>query len=191
MGGVDLCDQFVESCGRSMKGPRWYMKIFFYLLEVSTLNSFVIFKSIHKITKPRRYPFRAFKLELIKNLVSKGLRDLPPARTSTTADASSASRLDGKFHSLVDMDNRTTCKVHVQRKQCMTMCKDCGVAMCATPCFTIYHTHKKPTFEEEHNLSPRRVMSPNGRPSKMGRPRTLSNANESPSGSPSKKKKLP
>ena len=136
-------------------------------------------------------PLRDFKIELVKRLISKASPDLYPARAAKTIDASSARRRDGEFPSLVDMESRTRCKVHAQRKECSTKREQCGAAMCATPCFKRYHTLAKPHYDDpDMQTSPLRVRDPHGRHSQTGRPRSLSGSKGSASGSGCKKSKL-
>ncbi|XP_065843443.1 piggyBac transposable element-derived protein 4-like [Oscarella lobularis] len=47
MGGVDLADNLRKLCESSRKSKRWYMRIFWYTVEVAIINSFVIMKEVN------------------------------------------------------------------------------------------------------------------------------------------------
>ena len=49
MGGVDLADMRRLHCNSTVMGlNRWWMKIFFYLLDVGTSNALVLFRESQK-----------------------------------------------------------------------------------------------------------------------------------------------
>lgn len=72
MGGVDLADQRVRSYQRSTKCWVWYMKLFFYLVEVAIMNAYILErKSPHHnppVTSKSCLMF-AFRLELVEKLI--------------------------------------------------------------------------------------------------------------------------
>ena len=47
MGGVDSSDDYCGSYSFTRKILRWWRKLFFWLLEVSVINSFITFSEIH------------------------------------------------------------------------------------------------------------------------------------------------
>ena len=73
MGGVDLADMGRLHCNSTIMGQnRWWLKLFFYLLDVGTSNTLVLYnlgqEMIPNIPKP---PINIidFKLQLIQQLV--------------------------------------------------------------------------------------------------------------------------
>lgn len=44
MGGVDRFDQLMSSYAVAWKSRRWWMKIFYYLLDAAIVNSYIIYK---------------------------------------------------------------------------------------------------------------------------------------------------
>lgn len=49
MSGVDSCDQFTSYYSCPRKSVRWYTKVIFHLLDVTIVNSFLLFKEIKKL----------------------------------------------------------------------------------------------------------------------------------------------
>lgn len=45
MGVVDLADHYIESYGFTRKTLKWWRTVFFWLLEVSTVNAFILFNT--------------------------------------------------------------------------------------------------------------------------------------------------
>ena len=71
-GGVDLADQRVRSYQRNTKTYVWYMKLFFYFLEVAIMNAYLLErKSPHHnppVTQKARLML-PFRRELITKLI--------------------------------------------------------------------------------------------------------------------------
>ena len=73
MGGVDLADQRVRSYQRSTQCWVWYMKLFFYLVEVAIMDAYILEqkKTLNHhppVTSKSRLMF-AFRLELVEKLI--------------------------------------------------------------------------------------------------------------------------
>jgi hypothetical protein len=43
MGGVDISDQYISSYNFIRKSKKWWRKMFFWLLEVAVVNSFILY----------------------------------------------------------------------------------------------------------------------------------------------------
>jgi hypothetical protein len=159
MGGVDLADKKLQTYLSTHRTVKWWKKIFAYLLEVSFINSRIIWQKCH----PRQsIDFDRFRLEIIKGLVqdyerslSKTLTALPPR---TTSEENQQDRLVGVGrHWLMINPNKQT-DVSPSRPECMVCsgrrkgnpgtkrhqtiywCKICEVPLCPYPCHEIYHT---------------------------------------------------
>lgn len=48
MSGVDRCDQFTSYYSCPRKSVRWYKKVIFHLLDISVINSYLLYKEITK-----------------------------------------------------------------------------------------------------------------------------------------------
>jgi hypothetical protein len=81
MGGVDLADMKRMQCSSMIMGlGRWWLKLFFYFLDVGTGNALVLYNEHLKvISEGREYSkmnVAEFKMKLVEDLVGKKLKDL-------------------------------------------------------------------------------------------------------------------
>lgn len=53
MGGVDHFDQFHSFYNISWKSRRWWMKIFYYFLDASIVNSYILYKVTSDLHDPK------------------------------------------------------------------------------------------------------------------------------------------
>lgn len=65
MSGVDRCDQLTSYYSCPRKSVRWYKKVMFHLLDVTTINSFILFREITKSNKK----LLQFRENIIKDLL--------------------------------------------------------------------------------------------------------------------------
>ena len=80
MGGVDLADMKRMQCSSMIMGlSRWWLKLFFYLLDVGTGNTLVLYNEQVKVnSKGQEYTIlnvADFKMKLVEDLVGKSLLD--------------------------------------------------------------------------------------------------------------------
>lgn len=82
MGGVDRSDHFVSSYQFMRRTRKWYRKMFFWLLEVAIINSFLLFQEVQTAAGNRNPLTRAqFRKKLVTSLTSEKARTrLVPAR---------------------------------------------------------------------------------------------------------------
>lgn len=80
MGGVDLADMRRLHCPSTIMGQhRWWLHLFFYLLDVGTSNSLVIYNEAMKVLQPTTYtPMNIvdYKMLLVEGLIGKKIDDL-------------------------------------------------------------------------------------------------------------------
>jgi hypothetical protein len=79
--GVNLADMKRIQCSSSIVGQgQWWLKLFFYLLNVGTGNALVLYNEQLKICTQgkeyKRWDVAQFKLQLIEDLVGKSANDL-------------------------------------------------------------------------------------------------------------------
>ena len=150
MGGVDLADMIRLHCDSTLMGQkRWWLKLFFYLLDVGTSNALVLFNEQLKIAAGEGGEFTKwniveFKLKLVEDLVGKSLDDLH-RKSSVEEEAEhkcvpipGGNRVKCAYCGLMSRESRT-------RYQCVV----CGVPLCSMgsgkvkhDCFT--EAHKTP-----------------------------------------------
>ncbi|XP_022247948.1 piggyBac transposable element-derived protein 4-like, partial [Limulus polyphemus] len=63
---VDLNDQFLSFYSIPCKNVKWYKKLFFRLVDLSIVNSFILF---NQVTKNSKYKQKDFPLQLVESLV--------------------------------------------------------------------------------------------------------------------------
>ena len=126
-------------------------KVFFYLLEVSLWNSFVLYKAKNIQTK---LSLRSFHLKVIEKLYrfsSSSDDEEPPTRVPRKE---SIERLKGGFQchkqaSFPATDKKKfpqrccrVCQKNGIRKNTKVFCKKCEVPLCPMTSFSIYHSCK-------------------------------------------------
>lgn len=53
MGGVDLLDQSICPYKSSRKSVKWYIKLYFHLIDIAVFNSFVVYNALHPNNKKK------------------------------------------------------------------------------------------------------------------------------------------
>jgi hypothetical protein len=153
MGGVDLADMRRLHCNSTIMGQnRWWLKLFFYLLDVGTSNALVLYK---EATKPNnaKMSIVEFKSILVESFVGNKL-GLAPERNLELA------------HTLIQIGNDTRricayCALFGEtNKRTRYRCShpDCMIPLCSpasgqapVDCFTECHANesiRKATFKK-------------------------------------------
>jgi hypothetical protein len=75
MDGVDLADMRRLHCNSTivMGQNRWWLKLFFNLLDVGTSNALVLFNESKKIHKEKTLNIVQFKMKLVEDLVGRNI----------------------------------------------------------------------------------------------------------------------
>jgi hypothetical protein len=82
MGGVDLADMRRLHCNSTIMGQnRWWLKLFFYLLDVGTSNALVLYNESLRMHLPQtttHTPMNIveFKMKLVEDLVGRNIDNL-------------------------------------------------------------------------------------------------------------------
>ncbi|CAF1289214.1 unnamed protein product [Adineta ricciae] len=149
MSAVDRSDMQISYVECVRKTVKWYKKLFFHLLDISILNSHILYKqktgrTIHSCD---------FRLQLIRQIIETYGKPKAPTGRPTTGD--NPVRLIARhFPSLIPS---TLTKQNPQRK-CVVCakttrrtkkrtdsryeCTECDVGLCVSGCFQDYHTLK-------------------------------------------------
>lgn len=69
MSGIDRADQKMTYYSSPRKTIRWYKKVFFHLLDVTTWNAFFLYRK-YCIGDDKRYRYFTFREDIIKQLIS-------------------------------------------------------------------------------------------------------------------------
>jgi hypothetical protein len=148
-GIVDKFDMQISAVECVRKTIKWYKKLFFHLLDVTVLNSYIL----HKQKSRENIQFSDFRLQLIRQIIETyGCPKAPRGRPNT---GDNPIRLIGRhFPSLIP----STSTSQSPQKRCVVCtnttnratkstktryeCRDCNVGLCISACFRDYHTLK-------------------------------------------------
>lgn len=122
---VDKVDQITSYYAFDRKSNEWWVKFFFYLLEISITNSYVLYKIQCEQRCKRPMSSQDYRVSVVKALIIRKIRvpqEMPrfphfPKRTETK--------------------KRGTCAVCDHKT--MYRCSHCLEYLCAAPCFGEYH----------------------------------------------------
>jgi hypothetical protein len=143
MGYVDKADRMANSYSISRRTWKWTNKLFFHLLDLTVLNSFILLSSCGA-----KFSHRDFRLALVRNMVDHaGRNPCHPQRpvSRTPALSSTRGRLESakNDHWPTTSTARLKCRVcysRGKRRDVGTKCKKCNVGLCILGCFEDYHT---------------------------------------------------
>ena len=145
MGGVDRADQYASSYCFLRKSLKWWRKLFFWGLEISLINSYILYKATKEQRKERPISHLRYVKTIVKQL-TENFGQTHQASTSCSEDI----RLNGKLH-VIQTGKRNDCRVCSRRNesgkrhQTTYYCNTCPdkPGMHLGKCFTIYHTKQK------------------------------------------------
>lgn len=151
MGLVDKSDMQMSFNTTARKSIKWYKKFFFHLLNLSILNSGIIYSTLEK--KPLKLP--EFRLKLIEQIINTYWTDciISPCRVGRKSNDDLPIRLTARhFPSRINTGEQKKkisrrCHVHSHtklnpqsRKDTTYECVECNKSLCLEPCFKEYHT---------------------------------------------------
>lgn len=141
--GVGLANQQTTYYRFQHKSFQWYKNIFYYILEITINNCYLIYKQTLKGSGVRILKYQEFRLFIVEFWIS--LEDDKKTKAQMVKETSLPTRLTER-HFLEEICNkkRRDCRVcskrigiRIKAKYC---CKQCKVALCPTQCFEIFHT---------------------------------------------------
>lgn len=149
MGGVDRADHVISSYQFMRRTKKWYRKLFFWLLEVSTINSYILYKSLQEDNNRPPMSHKQFRLRLVEDLVRDYVQQTRNfARRRPGRPQTDIQRLNGKLH-VMGKAPKGSFRCHVctkkkVRKETVYFCKTCDEKPYLHPetCFEVYHTQK-------------------------------------------------
>lgn len=135
MGGVDKFDQYMASYNISWKSRRWWMKIWFYLIEAAIVNSYIIYKDTWAKAHPggtKPMTHLMFRSKLADELIGETKKPLLPFRENEESD-----------HKLMKSSKKNLrrcryCSTTSKPKRSVYECVQCDVALCVE-CFVPFH----------------------------------------------------
>ena len=144
MGHVDNSDRMANSYTASRRTWKWTKKLFFHLMDLTIVNSYILLSSCGG----KKISHRDFRLTLIREMLLRaGLEPRPSMPVGRPAPAcTNIARLD-TLHNKHWPDRRNikarcrVCYVRGVRREVTSRCEKCDVALCVDrSCFKDYHT---------------------------------------------------
>ncbi|KAJ8728993.1 hypothetical protein PYW07_006689 [Mythimna separata] len=116
MGGVDLMDSYLGRYRIRVKSKKWYMRLFYHLLDLAVINSWVLYKKnmTAKGTPKKLLPnLGEFRNELADVLCNVGIsNDNKRGRPSNSSLEEQAKKQRGPAHPLPCKDVRLDAKIY-------------------------------------------------------------------------------
>jgi hypothetical protein len=127
-------------CRRTFK---WTTKLFFHLLDLTVLNSWILPSSCGA-----KCTHQDFRLLLVRNLIAEAGRSqdcpTPCLVGKPSAAAANVMRLDSCHNQHWPATSSKlccrVCSTHSQRRGTVYKCAKSNVGLCMMPCFSNYHT---------------------------------------------------
>lgn len=152
MGGVDRADHYCSSYGFLKKSLKWWRKLYFWILEISLVNSFHLYNLNQNSKNLPALSHLEFRKKIIEGLVGN-VRNKMSRKRGRPSTGDTEDRLNGKLHLIRAHERKVTkdcavCsnrKVKGGRKETSFYCDTCERKPGLHPnkCFALYHTEKK------------------------------------------------
>ena len=147
--GVDKLDQMMSYYSFLHKTIKWWRKVFFWILEVATVNAYILHKVQAEKRGERPNTHLTFRQQLILSL-SEPIRSSVTPRARPGPRVSDIQRLRPVPHYLQKGTKRRDCVVCSDREEGGTrhlslfMCGTCSdkPSLCPAGCFQAYHTQR-------------------------------------------------
>lgn len=144
MGGVDKFDQLRECYAVGRRSVKWWHRIFYYLLDLAIVNSFIMWKM--KQANPSNCHQLDFRINLARQLIggfsSRKSRGRPP-NFIKQALPDSVRLANVGCHMPERNDNYRRCKMcskgRKSQQRTRFVCSFCKVPLCIHPCFVKFH----------------------------------------------------
>ena len=153
MGGVDQFDQFRSHYILGRRSNKWWMRLFYFLVESASINAFILYKAVHKGKKISQQKFRErLAYGLLDGYTSrKRTAELSWKRSTSTItqpedDSSKKSGVPQEIRysqlgvhwpeELPSFRRCHICSNSTRNKRSRFRCSKCLVTLCVTtPCF--------------------------------------------------------
>lgn len=160
MGGVDLLDSLIGRYKIKIRSKKWYIRIFYHLLDVTIVNSWLLYKrAAEQNNQKPKLSLSDFRIEVAECLCKTGDTSSKPKGRPSSSNLTEAIeakrkknsatplpptdvRLDNLGHWPVWTENRQRCKKPKCNNLSSTVCKKCNIALCLQKtrnCFTDFH----------------------------------------------------
>lgn len=152
VGGVDLMDSLVAHYRHSQRNKRWYMRIFYHLINVAVVNAWLLWRKDEK----EKMDLLEFKSSIASSLIFTGSSLMPKKKGRPCSSASPSLELSIKKRKLSNVakelrfDNgkhypkksegkfALKCKSESCKSKTRYICGRCNVNLCPE-CFEDFH----------------------------------------------------
>ena len=151
MGGVDTCEHYCASYSFLRKSMKWWRKMFFWMLETTIVNSYIVYTEISEREGKHPQSHLQFCHALLVQLVG-GLQNPTKQKRGKPGTRDKEERLNGKPHFVAHNEGKhkdcAVCsnrKIQGGRKETYYFCETCSRKPDLHPgsCFKRYHTMEK------------------------------------------------
>lgn len=147
MGGVDRFDQLRERYAIGRRSVKWWHRIFYYLIDLAIVNSFILYKESQKTSNSKPCDQLSFRLRLAKQLIdgfsSRKRRGRPVNYVSKKFDVPNDVKYAnvGSHLPIVNNNYRRCrhCSTKEAEKRTRYTCSGCEVPLCIKDCFQKFH----------------------------------------------------
>ena len=149
---IDKADMLVSSVECVRKSSRWYMKLFYHMIDLSVLNAYYLYR----MKTGKKLPLLDFSKAVIRQMVNKfHVGPTTAAAAAGQAGRHCVLRLTGRhFHVPLQATEKVekpcrrchVCANTTKRPKKVQLtpykCKQCDIALCVYPCNEEYHTQQ-------------------------------------------------
>ena len=158
MGGVDLHDQNRRYYNLTLKAVKWWRYLFWFLLDVSIINSFILYKE----TVEKRASHLQFRLQLSEELIGRFCARKKAGRPCSSQPVGPSNVLEHVYDRVVEgragfFENcrkrrREAPKGSALKKKRVSKtrfgCRGCRVVLCKGQCFEEWHKNLERNTQE-------------------------------------------
>ena len=155
MNGVDKSDQLLSAYNLHRKCVRWWKTLFFHLIDIATVNAFILFKTqaqrfphMQGLERSKRFSVLEFREELARNLAQlEEFSDPPLSEKGSKKDVT----IFDTDHMIKFSSSKRNCKVcYAKSKKELKVLSYCSAPQCnvylhCTPsnnCFEVWHSRE-------------------------------------------------
>lgn len=159
MGGVDLMDSHLGRYKIRVKTKKWYLRIFYHLLDITIINSWILYRKVHHkqgFSDKDLMSLMDFRSELAETLTNLGSTENRKGRPSSSIEEQISRkrkgpaptmptkevRMDKSGHDQVRTTDRRRCQMPGCKLLSYIICKKCNVYLCSKKnldCFNNFH----------------------------------------------------
>ncbi|KAF2889292.1 hypothetical protein ILUMI_16881 [Ignelater luminosus] len=142
MGGVDFLDSLIGMYKIRLRTKKWYMRIFYYLIDMTIVNSWLLYRRVHREQNEPFISLATFRIEIAECLCKVKQIQEKKKRGPTAYIPPKDIRTDATAHWPQYTNERLRCKKPNCKKLSYVKCSKCGVQLCFNKdsnCFRAFH----------------------------------------------------